>query len=51
MKRWTRLHEIGFHCVVVSYSIVLIVPAVLLSPLLFVPGLWDGYSAWSNEDE
>ena len=51
MKRWTIWDEIGFHCVVVSYSIVLIVPAVLLSPLLFVPGLWESYTVWNTEDE
>lgn len=48
MRHWTLLHEIGFHCVVVSCSIALIVPVVLLSPLLLVPGLWDGYSAWNE---
>ena len=49
-KRWTVVHEALFWSGVACYSVILLPVAVMLFPVVFVPGLWEGYSCWNNDE-
>lgn len=51
MNRWTIAHEAIFCCGVACCSVVTLAMFVVAWPVVFVPGLWQGYSCWPEDEE